>query len=234
MWAAAAARAPLIELLGRRAAVAALSLLLLPAPSSGMVPSATAARPRRIDSHLHLWSSGVDWNAGQSPPAALRSVATIDRFVVEAKAAGIEGALIVQHTSPWTCTDPDLGLDHSYAQSALGQHPDFFRAMAVADPRLGTDRACAALEQLKAAGFSGVRFNAGLFPAAEGMGGPTGRALFAKAGELGMPVGVMAFGGAAGVLSDLRSLLAASSRTVLIVDHFGFFRHRCGKEMISD
>ena len=49
------------------------------------------------------------------------------------------------------------------------------------------------LEALHAAGFVGVRFNPYLFP--DGMDSDVGRALYAKAGELGMPVGVMAFGG---------------------------------------
>lgn len=56
--------------ISRRTAVAALSLLAAPAPGGSM--SNLAARPARIDGHLHLWSDGADWAEGASPPAALQ------------------------------------------------------------------------------------------------------------------------------------------------------------------
>jgi len=186
-----------------------------------------AARPARIDGHLHLWSDGADWAEGASPPAALQSVATIDRYVADAKAAGIDGAVIVHHHFPWTRADAALGIDHEYVRAALERHPAFFRAMGVADPRLGATAGCAALVRLKELGFSGVRFSGPLFAQVEGgLGGSIGRALFARAGELCMPVGVMAFGGVAAALPAIRALLDASTETRLIVDHFGFFRQQ--------
>ena len=49
----------------------------------------------------------------------------------------------------------------------------------------------AELARLHAEGFVGVRFNPYLFP--DGMDSPVGHALYKKAGELKMPVGVMCF-----------------------------------------
>jgi len=51
----------------------------------------------------------------------------------------------------------------------------------------------AELERLRAEGYVGVRFNPYLFP--DGMASPVGHALYKRAGELKMPVGVMCFQG---------------------------------------
>lgn len=158
-----------------------------------------------------------------APP--LSSVATIDRFVSCAKAAGMDGALIVHHNFAWNRADVILGTDHEYVHAALQRHPGFFRAMGIVDPAAGPKMALAALETLHGLGFSGVRLSGPQFAQVDGgLGGEVGRALFARAGELGMPVGVMAFGGVADALPGLRSLLGASGATKLIIDHFGFCR----------
>lgn len=49
-----------------------------------------------------------------------------------------------------------------------------------------------------------------------------GRALYQAAGELGMPVGVMAFAGLPPQLRAIRNLLSISPSTKLIIDHVSF------------
>ena len=72
-------------------------------------------------------------------------------------------------------------------------------------------------------GFVGARFNAGLFGGA-GLASDVGRALYKRCGELGMPVGIMTFGGLLPHVEAIRALAAHSPRTTMIIDHFGFFR----------
>ena len=91
-------------------------------------------------------------------------------------------------------------------------------------------------QALHAAGFVGVRFNAANFPggvtSADGALNPTaggltsdvGQALYKRAGELGMPVGLMAFKGLAPFAVQVRALCQQYPDTILIIDHLGFFR----------
>ena len=95
------------------------------------------------------------------------------------------GALIVQ---------PSVHkFDHAYVTAALRAHPGLFRGMALANPTLEAAAAVAELERLHAEGYVGLRFNPYLFP--DGMDSPVGHALYKRAGELQMPVGVMCFQG---------------------------------------
>jgi len=112
--------------------------------------------------------------------------------------------------------------DHSFVTRALKEHPTFFRGMGLANPTAPVAEAVAELEALHAAGFVGVRFNAGNFQG--GLTSDVGRALYARAGELGMPVGVMAFKGLAPFAAELQSLCQEYPATTLLIDHLGFFR----------
>jgi len=174
-----------------------------------------AASRRVIDSAIHLWSTGAPpypWAA--APPANLASAATAEAYIAKARAAGVSGALVVQPANHM--------YDHSYVTNALKEHPGFFRAMGLANPTLPPAEAVAALEALHAAGYVGVRFNAGNFEG--GLASEVGKALYKRAGELGMPVGVMAFKGLAPFVGSLRELCAEFPETRLVVDHLGFFR----------
>lgn len=63
-------------------------------------------------------------------------------------------------------------------------------------------------------GFCGVRFNPYLWnEGGAGMKDETGLALYKRAGELNMPVGVMCFKGLRLHLDDMKTLLEASPRT---------------------
>lgn len=199
-------------LVSRRLLTAALASL-------GVSTSSSAAMGSRrvIDSAIHLWSIGAEpfpWAA--PPPANLASSATPAAFMAAAKEAGVAGALVVQPANHM--------YDHSYVTKALKEAPDFFRGMGLANPGLPSAEAVAALEQLHAAGFVGVRFNAGNFEAGGGLTSEVGRALYKRAGELRMPVGVMAFKGLSSFVSSLRTLCDEYPSTQLVVDHLGFFR----------
>jgi predicted TIM-barrel fold metal-dependent hydrolase len=148
------------------------------------------------------------------PPPALRTLANTEsaRSVIEQ--AGVSGALIVQPANH--------KFDHSYVSAALRSHPDFYRGMLLADGSLSPLDAVASLEGLWKQGFVAARFNPSLFPA--GLDGATARALYKRCGELSMPVGVMTFTGLLPHVAALRSLVAHSPTTTLIIDHMGFFR----------
>jgi len=112
--------------------------------------------------------------------------------------------------------------DHSYVTKALREHGDFFRGMGLANPSLPVPDAVRALEELAAAGYVGVRFNAGAFEG--GLTSDVAKALYKRAGELKMPVGVMAFKGLGSFVPALRANCEEFPDTTLVIDHMGFFR----------
>jgi predicted TIM-barrel fold metal-dependent hydrolase len=148
------------------------------------------------------------------PPPDLQRAATAEAYIEEARKAGVNGALVVQPANHL--------YDHSYVAQALKAHPTFFRGMALANPTLSVEKAVAELERLQDDGFVAVRFNAGNFDG--GLASPVGRALYRRAGELGMPVGILAFNGLAPFVSDLKKLCTEFPKTQLLLDHLGFFR----------
>ncbi len=153
--------------------------LLNPLAFAFLRPTRSMASLPVIDSAIHLWSTGAEpypWVA--APPADLQKVATAEAYLEKARAAGLSGALVVQPANHM--------YDHSYVMSALKAHPDFFRGMGLANPTLPPSEAVAALEELHNSGFVGVRFNAGNFEG--GLQSEVGRALYKRAGELGMCV----------------------------------------------
>ncbi|CAM9566234.1 unnamed protein product, partial [Sphacelaria rigidula] len=130
--------------------------------------------------------------------------------------AGVGGALVVQPIN--------YKFDHSYVLDAIANCPGRLKAMCLANPSLTPQEATADLERLHDQGFCGVRFNPYLWAeGGEGMKDETGMALYRKAGELNMPVGVMCFKGLGLHMQDIEALLKSSPQTKLIVDHFGFF-----------
>jgi len=187
---------------------------VLAALVSGTTPFAMPSR-RVIDSAVHVWSTGVEpfpWAV--PPPANLAGAATPEVLIAAAKEAGVAGALIVQPANHM--------YDHSYVTKALREHGDFFRGMGLANPGLPVPDAVRALEELAAAGYVGVRFNAGAFEG--GLTSDVAKALYKRAGELQMPVGVMAFKGLGGFVPALRANCEDFPETTLVIDHMGFFR----------
>jgi HAD superfamily hydrolase (TIGR01509 family) len=131
-------------------------------------------------------------------------------------AAGVSLAVIVQPTQPYLH-------DHSYVSDAIEAHPGKFIGVALANPSLSPEAACAELRRLvRTEGYRGVRFNPYIWPAGSRMDGAVGRALYREAGLLGVPVQLMCFRGLPLHLPEIRSLLASSPRTLCVLDHLGF------------
>eukprot|EP00465_Bigelowiella_longifila_P011366 CAMPEP_0185265014 /NCGR_PEP_ID=MMETSP1359-20130426/25982_1 /TAXON_ID=552665 /ORGANISM="Bigelowiella longifila, Strain CCMP242" /LENGTH=331 /DNA_ID=CAMNT_0027854041 /DNA_START=1 /DNA_END=996 /DNA_ORIENTATION=- len=168
-----------------------------------------------FDSHIHVWGDGTQpYPYDNDPPDVLRKICDAEKFVANAKNAQVSGALIVQPIN--------YRFDHSYVASVIARYPKFFTGMALADPAVEPVKAESYLRNLKKDGFVALRFNPYLWNGS--MADESGKAIYAKAGELGMPVGVMCFKGLPQHMPDIKSLLEHSSDTKLIVDHWGFFR----------
>ena len=91
------------------------------------------------------------------------------------------------------------------------------------DPSLGENLTLKAMDLFKKLGFCGFRFNPSTFEG--GINSKLGKVLFAHAGELGMPIGFMCFKGITTEIIDaLSNLMKESPKTVIIIDHMGFFR----------
>lgn len=201
-----------------------LSIVSLVAPARAMSLSGKPSPPV-IDSAIHVWSSGEQpYPWANPPPADLQSAALPSLYVNLAKSAGVDGALIVQPANHM--------YDHRFVTKALKEYPDFFRGVGLANPTLAPAEAVAALEALHADGYVGVRFNAGNFEG--GLNSAVGQALYKRAGELGMSVSILAFGGLAPFARDLEALCAAYPSTTLILDHLGFFRQPATGGLLAD
>jgi predicted TIM-barrel fold metal-dependent hydrolase len=98
----------------------------------------------------------------------------------------------------------------------LDKWPDRFTAMCLVDPR--DDDPVEMLEGFVETGYVGVRFNPALWPEGESMDGAVGQDLFAKAGELGIPVGFLC---SPDNFDEIDALCTASPSTPAIIDHFG-------------
>ncbi|KAG6536063.1 hypothetical protein ZIOFF_001105 [Zingiber officinale] len=71
-------------------------------------------------------------------------------------------------------------------------------------------------------GYRAVRFNPYLWPPGQKMTNEIGKALFSKAGELGVPVGFMCMKGLSLHISEIEELCESYSSTVVLLDHMGF------------
>mmetsp|Transcript_32793 Transcript_32793/g.64281 ORF Transcript_32793/g.64281 Transcript_32793/m.64281 type:complete len:269 (-) Transcript_32793:79-885(-) len=138
--------------------------------------------------------------------------------------AGFTGALIVQPIN--------YGFDHAHVTAVLDAQArstaPVLRGMCLADPTLPPEDACRFLEDRAQEGYVAVRFNPYLWPEAAREQGwladASGTRMFAAAGRLQMPVGVMAFKGLLPLLPSLEALMAAHPETLVVLDHLGFVR----------
>ena len=171
-----------------------------------------------IDSHVHVWLRREDcepgdrffeFAEGQTPTVC----ATPSALLAEMDDAGIDGALIVQPIN--------YKFDHAFVQNTIASNKQRFMGCLLADPSAGMD-GIAKMEELAATGcFRFVRFNPYLFPNTPsdgkgGMSGAVGRALYKKAGELSLPVGVMAFRGIIPLEEDINALMKEAPDTKMV------------------
>jgi predicted TIM-barrel fold metal-dependent hydrolase len=71
-------------------------------------------------------------------------------------------------------------------------------------------------------GFRAVRFNPYLWPEGEKMTNARGRAMYERAGKLGVPVGHMPFKGLLRHIDEIETLLTDYPSTSAVIDHMGF------------
>jgi predicted TIM-barrel fold metal-dependent hydrolase len=163
---------------------------------------------KKIDSHLHVWSHDPDtypYREGQGNPAARGDA----EFLLDLMdRADVAAALIVQPIVH--------GFDHSYVDDTLASWPDRFVGMCLVDPQ--DPDPVGMLDELVGRGYRGVRFNPGLWREGELMNGDVGRALYKRAGELGIPVGFLV---SPHNYQEIETLASIYPDTDAIIDHFG-------------
>ncbi|CAK7336119.1 unnamed protein product [Dovyalis caffra] len=145
-----------------------------------------------IDSHLHVWAS---------PEESLEE-------------AGVDGALIVQPINH--------KFEHSLVTSVLKKYPNKFVGCCLANPAEDGSGLKHLEELVLKDGYRAVRFNPYLWPSGQKMTNDVGKALFSKAGELGVPVGFMCMKGLDLHLSEIQELCTEYPSTVVLLDHLGF------------
>jgi predicted TIM-barrel fold metal-dependent hydrolase len=163
---------------------------------------------KKIDSHLHVWSNDADtypFRVGQEVPQARGDA----EFLLDSMdRADVAGSLIVQPIV--------YGFDHAYVDDTLGQWPDRFVGMCLVDPQ--ADDPVGMLDELVGRGYRGVRLNPALWREGELMNGDVGRALYERAGQLGIPVGFLV---SPHNYDEIESLADEFPDTDAIIDHFG-------------
>ncbi|GJX97870.1 4-sulfomuconolactone hydrolase [Tanacetum coccineum] len=136
-----------------------------------------------IDSHLHVWASPQEakdkypYVPGQEP--TLRG--NFDFLLDCMGEAGVDGALVVQPINH--------KFDHSYVTSVLKKHPSKFVGCCLANPAEDGSGIQQLEHLILTDGYRAVRFNPYLWPSGQQMTNDIGKAMFSKAGELGVPVG---------------------------------------------
>ena len=155
----------------------------------------------RVDAAVHTWLP-MD---GKPDGAAATLLQRMD-------AASVDHAIIVQ---PGVISDP---FDHSYVAECVRSHEGRLSGVLLARPAEG---GVEELLTLAEQGFVGVRFNPGLDPVGD-MSKGQWPALYAAAGQKGLPVGFMCFNALLDHVQAIRSLVASSPETTAVIDHCGF------------
>ncbi|XP_010090670.2 uncharacterized protein LOC21400471 [Morus notabilis] len=172
--------------------------------------------PKIIDSHLHVWASPEEaadkfpYLPGNEPTLP----GNVDFLLKCMGEADVDGALIVQPINH--------KFDHSLVTSVLKRYPSKFVGCCLADPS-EDGSGVKQLERLVSEdGYQAVRFNPYLWPSGQKMTNEVGKALFSKAGELGIPVGFMCMKGLSLHISEIEELCTEFPRTVVLLDHLAF------------
>ncbi|KAJ8529152.1 hypothetical protein K7X08_035987 [Anisodus acutangulus] len=171
-----------------------------------------------IDSHLHVWASPQEaaekypYFPGQEPSLP----GHVDYLLECMEEAGVDGALIVQLINH--------KFDHSYVTSALKKYPSKFVGFCLVNPAEDGSGIKQLEDLVLKDGYRAVCFNPYLWPSDEKMTNEIGKALFSKAGELGVPVGFMCMKGLLLHLQEIEELCTEFPSTVvlLLLDHVAF------------
>ncbi|BFG16057.1 hypothetical protein CerSpe_023300 [Prunus speciosa] len=184
--------------------------------SARMAANEPQSRTKIIDSHLHVWASPQEaadkypYFPGQEPTLP----GDVDFLLKSMEEAGVDGALIVQPINH--------KFDHSLVTSVLKKYPSKFVGCCLANPtedRSGVKQ----LEHLILQdNYRAVRFNPYLWPSGQQMTNEVGKAMFSKAGELGVPVGFMCTKGLSLHISEIEELCTEFPSTTVLLDHLAF------------
>ncbi|XP_010540414.1 PREDICTED: uncharacterized protein LOC104814198 isoform X2 [Tarenaya hassleriana] len=128
--------------------------------------------------------------------------------------ARVDGALIVQPINHM--------FDHSLVTSALKKYPSKFVGCCLANPSEDGSGIKLLENLIEKDGYRAVRFNPYLWPDGQKMTNTVGKALFSKAGELGVPVGFMCMKGLNLHISEIEELCTEFPTTTVLLDHMGF------------
>jgi len=174
----------------------------------------------RIDSHLHLWTpDATNFPHEVPPPEHLNADgrATYESFAALMDHANVSKAIAVQPVN--------YGQDYSYLIAAMRAHPAKIRGVFVADPSVPPEDAGAWVERtaLSAEGWAGIRFNPLKWLASGGVAGSSARAMYRRAGELGLTATFMPFDGLSRHVDDIEALILSHAQTRVVIDHWGFF-----------
>ncbi|KAJ0095809.1 hypothetical protein Patl1_16983 [Pistacia atlantica] len=183
---------------------------------------------KTIDSHLHVWASPEEaadkypYFPGQEPTLP----GNVDFLLQNMAEASVDGALIVQPINH--------KFDHSLVTRVgflsktkdkgpcvLKKYPTKFVGCCLANPA-EDGSGIKQLEQLVKDGFRAVRFNPYLWPSGQQMTNEVGKAMFSRAGELGVSVGFMCMKGLNLHISEIEELCTEFPSTTVLVDHLGF------------
>ncbi|XP_064969358.1 uncharacterized protein LOC135615156 [Musa acuminata AAA Group] len=183
---------------------------------SSQSASSSPSPPKILDSHLHVWASPQE-AVGSYPyfPGQEPSIPGYANFLLKLMSeAGVDGALIVQPINHM--------FDHSLVTSVLKRHPSKFIGCCLANPAEdGTG--IRQLEDLVLKDrYRAVRFNPYLWPSGQKMTNEIGKAMFYRAGELGVPVGIMCMKGLSLHISEIEELCENYPSTIVLLDHMGF------------
>ncbi|XP_052187809.1 uncharacterized protein LOC127798341 isoform X2 [Diospyros lotus] len=184
--------------------------------SAAQMATISTTATKVIDSHLHVWASPQEaaekypYFPGQEPSLP----GHVDLLLEHMAEAGVDGALIVQPINH--------KFDHSYVTSVLKKHPSKFVGCCLANPAEDGSGVKQLENLVLKDGYRAVRFNPYLWPSGQQMTNETGKALFSKAGELGVPVGFMCMKGLNLHLSEIEQLCTEFPSTVVMLDHLAF------------
>ncbi|KAJ8451491.1 hypothetical protein Cgig2_018125 [Carnegiea gigantea] len=150
-----------------------------------------------IDSHVHVWASLQEAEKYPYFPGQEPTLTGHADFLLQCmEEAGVDGALIVQPINH--------KFDHSYVTSVLKRYPSKFSGCCLANP---------------AEDGSGIKQ---LEDLVSKMTNTIGKAMFSKAGELGVPVGFMCMKGLNLHFAEIEELCTEYPSTTVLIDHLGF------------
>ncbi|KAJ0239998.1 Uncharacterized protein HA466_0227000 [Hirschfeldia incana] len=178
--------------------------------------SSSSSTPRVIDSHLHIWASPQEaattypYFPGQEPTLT----GDVEFLLKNMEDARVDGALIVQPINH--------KFDHSLVTSVLNKYPSKFVGCCLANPAEDGSGVKELENLVLESNYKAVRFNPYLWPSGQKMTNAVGKAMFSKAGELGVPVGFMCMKGLHLHIAEIEELCTEFPKTTVLLDHAGF------------